>query len=97
MSTCGMVNKTRSPQRREDALSRDRIIEAAIGLLDSTGEAGLTFRALSEQLATGPGAIYWHIANKGDLLVAACDAVIVVTTAVLRSMCWNSPASPNAR
>jgi len=76
-----MVNKTRSPQRREDALSRDRIIEAAIGLLDSTGEAGLTFRALSEQLATGPGAIYWHIANKGELLVAACDAVIAATLA----------------
>lgn len=71
-----MVKKSRSPQRREDALSRDRIVEAAIELLDSTGEAGLTFRALSERLATGPGAIYWHVANKGELLVAACDAVI---------------------
>lgn len=71
-----MVKKARSPQRREDALSRDRIIETAIELLDSEGEGGLTFRALSERLATGPGAIYWHIANKGDLLVAASDAVI---------------------
>jgi AcrR family transcriptional regulator len=71
-----MVKKTRTPQRREDSLSRDRIIEASIELLDSAGEGGLTFRALSERLVTGPGAIYWHIANKGDLLVAACDAVI---------------------
>ena len=71
-----MVKKSRSPQRREDALSRDRIVEVAIELLDTTGEAGLTFRALSERLATGPGAIYWHVANKGELLVAACDAVI---------------------
>lgn len=74
-----MVKKLRSPQRREDSLSRDRIIEASIQLLDRAGEGGLTFRALSEQLATGPGAIYWHIANKGDLLVAACDAVIAST------------------
>ena len=72
----GMVKKTGSPQRREDSLSRDRIVEASIALLDSAGEGGLTFRALSERLATGPGAIYWHVANKGDLLVAACDAVI---------------------
>ena len=40
------------------------------------GEEGLTFRALSERLATGAGAIYWHIANKSDLLAAACDAVV---------------------
>lgn len=71
-----MPTKSRTPPRREESLSRDRIIETAVELLDSTGEGGLTFRALSERLATGPGAIYWHIANKGDLVVAACDAVI---------------------
>lgn len=71
-----MVKKARSSQRREDSLSRDRIIEASIELLDESGEEGLTFRALSERLATGPGAIYWHIANKSDLLVAACDAIV---------------------
>ena len=71
-----MVKKAKGSQRREESLTRDRIIEASIELLDSTGEDGLTFRALSERLATGPGAIYWHIANKSDLLTAACDAVI---------------------
>jgi AcrR family transcriptional regulator len=34
---------------------------------------------LSKRLATGPGAIYWHIANKSDLLAAACDAVVART------------------
>lgn len=71
-----MVKKRRGSQRREESLSRDRIIEASIALLDAGGEDGLTFRALSERLATGPGAIYWHIANKSDLVVAACDAVV---------------------
>lgn len=71
-----MSKKEGGSSRREESLSRERIIEAAIELLDSTGESGLTFRALSERLATGPGAIYWHIANKSDLLTAACDAII---------------------
>lgn len=62
--------------RREDGLSRERIIEEAIALLDSSGEQGLTFRALAERLATGAGAIYWHVANKSDLLVAACDDMV---------------------
>jgi AcrR family transcriptional regulator len=62
--------------RREDSLSRERIIEASIALLDSSGENGLTFRALAERLATGPGAIYWHVASKSDLLTSACDAIV---------------------
>ncbi len=74
-----MAKKAQSSQRREESLSRERIIEASIELLDSRGESGLTFRALSERLATGPGAIYWHIANKSDLLTAACDAVVART------------------
>jgi AcrR family transcriptional regulator len=74
-----MVKKARSRLRREESLSRDRIIEASIEVLDSSGEGGLTFRTLSERLATGPGAIYWHIANKSDLLTAACDAIIART------------------
>jgi AcrR family transcriptional regulator len=79
MSRCGMAKKTHRSQRREESLSRDRIIEASIELLDCSGEHGLTFRALSERLATGPGAIYWHIADKSDLLAAACDAVVART------------------
>ena len=74
-----MVRKAGSSQRREESLTRDRIIDASIDLLDSSGEGGLTFRNLSERLATGPGAIYWHIANKSDLLTAACDAIVART------------------
>jgi len=72
-----MAKPKRRSERRDEALSRDRIIDAAIELLDAEGENGLTFRALATQLATGPGAIYWHIANKSELLVAASDAVVV--------------------
>ena len=74
-----MAKRAPGAQRREDSLSRERIIEASIELLDASGEEGLTFRALSERLASGPGAIYWHIANKSDLLSAACDAVVART------------------
>ena len=71
-----MPKTARPGARREDSLSRERIVDAAIALLDTGGEEGLTFRALSERLATGPGAIYWHVANKSDLLTAAGDALV---------------------
>lgn len=74
-----MPKNTRRTQRGEESLSRARIIDASIALLDASGEGGLTFRALSERLGTGAGAIYWHIANKEDLLDAACDALVADT------------------
>jgi len=63
---------TRIP-RRADALSKERIVEAAIEILDASGERALTFRALAAHLATGSGAIYWHVADKNELLAAATD------------------------
>lgn len=71
-----MTKATRGPERRENALSRERIVDAAIELLDDEGEDGLTFRALATRLATGAGAIYWHIRNKDEVLVAASDVVV---------------------
>ena len=68
-----MVTRT---QRRVDALSKDRIVAAAIEILDGDGERALTFRALAARLATGSGAIYWHVADKNDLLAAATDEII---------------------
>ncbi|MEV5952988.1 TetR family transcriptional regulator [Streptomyces sp. NPDC051987] len=77
-----MATRTRRSQRRTEALSRERIVEAAVELLDTAGESGLTFRALTERLATGPGAIYWHVANKDELLGAATDAVVAAAVAI---------------
>jgi hypothetical protein len=70
-----MVNSS----RREQSLSRDRVSEASIELLDSSRKSGLRSKSLSERLANGPGAIYWHIDSKSDLPTAACDAAVART------------------
>ena len=71
-----MATKARRAERRSDALSKERIVEAAIEILDTEGEGALTFRTLAARLATGAGAIYWHVASKDELLAAATDDVI---------------------
>ena len=71
-----MATRTQRTERRADPLSKQRIIEAATQLLDAGGEGALTFRALAARLATGSGAIYWHVADKNDLLAQATDDVI---------------------
>jgi AcrR family transcriptional regulator len=80
-----MAARAQRSERRGDALSKERIVEAAIEILDAEGESALTFRALTARLATGAGAIYWHVASKDDLLAAATNDVIAqVMTGVVR-------------
>ncbi|CAD6009844.1 TetR family transcriptional regulator [Agreia sp. COWG] len=57
-------------------MSRERLVRAAIEILDADGEGALTFRALAHRLSTGSGAMYHYVANKDELLTAATDAVI---------------------
>ena len=63
-------------ERRADALSKERIVAAAIEILDAEGERALTFRALAKRLSTGAGAIYHHVTDKDQLLAAATEYVI---------------------
>jgi AcrR family transcriptional regulator len=71
-----MATRARRAERRTDALSKERIVAAAIEILDADGENALTFRALAARLATGSGAIYWYVASKSELLTAATGEVI---------------------
>ncbi|MEV5759323.1 TetR/AcrR family transcriptional regulator [Streptomyces tendae] len=86
-----MAPRSRRPERRQEPLSRERIVTAAVELLDTVGERGLTFRALAERLATGPGAIYWHITGKAELLGAATDAVVAAAVTAEPTGTTDSP------
>jgi AcrR family transcriptional regulator len=71
-----MAARTQRTRRRADALSKERIVEAATEILDSGGESALTLRAVTARLATGSGAIYWRVASMDDLLATATGDVI---------------------
>ncbi|MFF5235206.1 TetR/AcrR family transcriptional regulator [Dactylosporangium sp. NPDC000521] len=61
--------------RRATPLTRDRIVEAAVILLDESGVEGMTMRHLARRLAVTPTALYWHVATKDDVLDLALDHV----------------------
>ena len=71
-----MATSTTRSTRRTDPLSQERLVDAAIEILDAQGEDALTFRSLAARLSTGPGAIYHHVANKDELLKAAASQII---------------------
>ena len=58
------------------ALSRDQVVATAVDLLRRYGLADLTMRRLARELGVAPGAIYWHVANKQELLVEVADVLL---------------------
>ncbi|WP_105967740.1 TetR/AcrR family transcriptional regulator C-terminal domain-containing protein [Streptomyces geranii] len=56
-------------------LSREQIVRAAVGLLDTVGVDGLSMRQLGNRLGSTAAAVYWHVKDKEEILVLAADAV----------------------
>jgi AcrR family transcriptional regulator len=56
-------------------LSRQRIVDQAVNLLDSEGIDALSMRRLGTRLGSGATSIYTHVTSKDELLELAVDAV----------------------
>lgn len=65
----------RSEQPRKERVTRERIVAAALELLDEEGAERLTMRRLGERLGTGSTTLYGHVSTKDDVLDLALDAV----------------------
>jgi TetR/AcrR family tetracycline transcriptional repressor len=63
-------------QSRRPSLTRERVVEAALELLDEVGLEALSVRALARKLGVQVGALYWHVAGKQDLLAAMTDRMM---------------------
>ncbi|SNY06363.1 TetR/AcrR family transcriptional regulator [Paractinoplanes atraurantiacus] len=68
----------RPPRTRngQPTLSREQILRAAMEILDAEGPGGLSMRRLGTKLGSGATSLYWHVANKDELLELAVDEVI---------------------
>ncbi|MDQ6752845.1 MAG: TetR family transcriptional regulator [Actinomycetota bacterium] len=58
------------------ALSRPQIIDAALEVLRTYGLADLSMRRLARDLGVQPGALYWHVKNKQELLGALAQQIL---------------------
>ena len=58
------------------ALTRERVLKAAIRLADERGIASITMRRLGKALGVEAMSLYNHVANKDDLLDGMIDLVL---------------------
>ncbi|WP_280476443.1 TetR/AcrR family transcriptional regulator C-terminal domain-containing protein [Nocardia asiatica] len=65
---------TKQPRQPKSAgLHREQIIGAAVELLDAEGLESLSMRKLGAKLGAGATSLYWHVANKDELLELVLD------------------------
>ena len=62
--------------RPRSGLTRDAIVTAAIAVLDEAGLEGLSMRRVAEHLGTGAASLYWHVADKEQLIHLVLDRVM---------------------
>jgi TetR/AcrR family transcriptional regulator, tetracycline repressor protein len=71
-------------------LSKAAIVERALTVMDVEGPDAVTIRRIAQEFGVTPMALYWHVANKEELLAAMGDALLagVVPPAVTGS--WSA-------
>lgn len=57
-------------------LTRQRITEAALRILAEYGLADVSMRRVASSLGVAPGALYWHIASKQELIACMGEAIV---------------------
>jgi TetR/AcrR family transcriptional regulator, tetracycline repressor protein len=70
-----MTRRAGRPRAGEESLTRGRILEAALSLVDEGGIEALSMRRLAKDLGVDPMAIYHHVPNKRALLSALIEEV----------------------
>jgi len=63
-----------SPQKRVP-LSRERVLQSAVGIADTAGIGSLTIRSLAQRLGVKPMSIYYYVPNKSAILDGIVDLV----------------------
>ena len=64
-----------SPEHNSARHDRDSVARAALALLDEVGLADLSMRRIAARLDVQPSALYWHFANKQELLAELADRI----------------------
>ncbi len=90
------ASKTRASLARAP-LTRERIVAAAIAVLDAEGLAGLTMRRVARELDAGAMSLYRHVAGRDELLDLVLEFLAAEVPVTPRSGHWREDVAALAR
>lgn len=76
MGTTYMSNQTQNQKKSKVNLSKDLIIQTALGMIEELGIDGFSLRKLAQKLSCEAMSIYYHMKNKEQILDQIVDFLI---------------------
>jgi AcrR family transcriptional regulator len=66
-----------STTKQRERLTRDRIVDAAMHVMDTEGLEAVSMRRVAREVGVEAMSLYNHVEDKDDLLQAVCDRIMV--------------------
>jgi AcrR family transcriptional regulator len=82
---------------REQELSQDRIVRAAVAIADAEGLSGVSMRRLATDLGVATMSLYRHVSSKEDLMLYMADAAVGEEPFPARPVRWRASLEIVAR
>src|SRR5207248_391233 len=76
-SACrGELRKLSPEEEKQRGLTRERLVQAALDLINHDGLDGLAMRALADRLDVKASSLYWHVRDRRELLELLAESIL---------------------
>ena len=77
-------------EEKQRGLTRERLVEAALELVNEDGLDGLSMRALADRLDVKASSLYWHVRDRRELLELLAESILEPVRASRRGAGWRN-------
>src|SRR2546428_12469512 len=86
-----------SPEEdRQRGLSRERLVGAALELINEDGLDALSMRSLANRLQVKAASLYWHVRDRRELLELLAESILASTPRGRRGAGWRQTVLASA-
>jgi TetR/AcrR family tetracycline transcriptional repressor len=75
-------------EERQQGLTRERLVDAALDLIKEEGMEGLSMRALADKLEVKAASLYWHVRDRRELIELLAEAILETVPTPSRHTDW---------
>ena len=75
-------------EEKQRGLTRERLVSAALALIDEEGLEALSMRALADRLEVKAASLYWHVRDRRELLELLAEEILATVTRPRHRATW---------
>jgi AcrR family transcriptional regulator len=75
-------------EEKQRGLTRERLVAAALGLINEEGLEALSMRSLADRLEVKASSLYWHVRDRRELLELLADSILEAVGRTRQRSTW---------